>query len=59
MVLMAGAVSAYYWLDPEAGTLDLSDDELDDTRDRISGVPGDRAFLTLDASGVAIVAFRE
>ena len=46
-------------LDPEVGTPDLSDDEVDDTRDRISGAPGDRVLLTLDASGVAIVAFRE
>ena len=46
-------------LDPEAGTPDLSDEELDDTKDRISAAPGDRVLLTLDASGVAIVPFRE
>ena len=46
-------------LDPGAGVPDLSDEDLDTTRDSISAAPGDRVLLTLDASGVKIVPFRE
>ena len=46
-------------LDPDAGIPDLSDEDLDTTRDRISAAPGNRVLLTLDASGVAVVPYRE
>ena len=46
-------------LDSVAGAPDLSNDELDDARDRIYAAPGDSVLLTVDTSGVTIVPFRE
>ena len=52
-------VSLWRRLDPQAGVPDLTDEELEATRERIAQAPGDRVLLTIDASGVHLVPFDE
>jgi len=46
-------------LDPDAEVPTLSDEELRVTQERIAEAPGDRVLLTIDASGVRVVPYRE
>lgn len=52
-------VRVWQRLDQEAGVPELSEEELEDARERISAAPGDRVLLTIDDSGVGIVPYRE
>ena len=52
-------VRVWQRLDPEAGAPQLNDDQLDATRDRITAAPGEQVLITLDASGVNVVPYRE
>ncbi len=52
-------VRVWQRLDQEAGVPELSEEELEDARERISAAPGDRVLLTIDASGVGVVPYRE
>ena len=46
-------------LDPDAEVPTLTDEELRVTQERIAEAPGDRVLLTIDASGVRVVPYRE
>ncbi|MCH8350478.1 MAG: hypothetical protein IIB29_09520 [Chloroflexi bacterium] len=50
-----------FWqrLDPDAEAPTLTDEELRATQERIAQAPGDRVLLTIDASGVRVVPYRE
>ena len=46
-------------LDPDAEVPTLTDEDLRVTQERIAEAPGDRVLLTIDASGVRVVPYRE
>ena len=46
-------------LDPDTEVPSLTDEELRATQERIAEAPGDRVLLTIDASGVRVVPYRE
>jgi len=46
-------------LDPDAEVPTMTDEELRVTQERIAEAPGDRVLLTIDASGVRVVPYRE
>jgi hypothetical protein len=46
-------------LEPGAVVPTLTDEELRATQERIAQAPGDRVLLTIDASGVCVVPYRE
>ena len=46
-------------LDPDAEVPTLSEEELRATQERVAQAPGDRVLLTIDASGVRVVPYRE
>ena len=46
-------------LEPDTEVPSLTDEELRATRQRVAEAPGDRVLLTIDASGVRVVPYRE
>ena len=54
-------VNVRHWqtLDPDAEVPTLTDEELRATQEEIAEAPGDRVLLTIDASGVRVVPYRE
>ena len=46
-------------LDPDTEVPSLTDEELRATRERIAEAPSDRVLLTIDASGIRVVPYRE
>ena len=50
-----------FWqrLDPDVGAPAGTEEELSETQGRIAEAPGDRILLTVDASGVRVVPYRE
>ena len=54
-------VPVRFWqrLDPDAEVPTLSEEELRATQERVAQAPGDRVLLTIDASGVWVVPYRE
>ena len=52
-------IRLWQWLDPGTEVPTLTDEELRATQQRIAQAPGDRVLLTIDASGVRVVPYRE
>jgi len=52
-------VRLWQTLDPDAEVPTVTDEELRAIHERIAEAPGDRVLLTIDASGVRVVPYRE
>jgi hypothetical protein len=52
-------VRLWQTLDHDAEVPTLTDEDLRAIQERIAEAPGDRVLLTIDASGVSVVPYRE